>query len=75
MSEENKAAAVPVSYSDILDKGMHVFRKLTDKELSVTRAEAIDLLNFEVAVQTISKGFRAVEGKPLEELLKMRQPD
>lgn len=66
------SAQTIVSYSDILDRGLLVFRKLTDKELSVTRTEAVDLLNFEVAIQTISKGFRQVEGKPIDELLKMR---
>ena len=65
---------IQVSYSDVLDRGLTVFRKLTANELSITRAEAIDLLNFEVAIQTISKGFREVEGKPIEELLKMKLP-
>jgi hypothetical protein len=72
---DNKLDAQPqmVSWASLLERGLVVLRKITEKEIPMTRSEAVDMLNFEVVVQQLIKGMKQLDGKSLDELLEMRK--
>ena len=65
MSDQPKAADVKIS--SLLKKGMDVVNKVTAKEMTLTKAEMIDLLNFETAVKFIITSEEQAETKKTEE--------
>jgi len=56
---------------DILEKGVAVFRRILNQPVSVNREDMCDLLNFEVAVNSLIANMKAAEGKTPEELLEL----
>jgi len=56
---------------ELLEKGISIFQKILKQPVSVTREEMCDLLNFEVAVNSLVTSMKAAEGKSQEELLEM----
>ena len=60
-----------VTPRDILEKGVAVFRRILNQPVSVNREDMCDLLNFEVAVNSLIANMKAAEGKTPEELLEL----
>lgn len=60
-----------VTPRDILEKGIAVFRRVLNQPVSVNREDMCDLLNFEVAVNSLIANMKAAEGKTPEELLEL----
>lgn len=50
-----------VKISTLLEKGLVVLEKVTSKEVTLSKAEMIDLLNFETAVKFIVDAERKAE--------------
>lgn len=61
------------THSDILERGLTIFKKVLEQPVSVTREQMFDLLNFELAVQSTIVNLKSIEGKTREELLEMAQ--
>lgn len=67
MSEE-----ATLKFTEMLEKGLEVMKKVLNQEVKVSREDMINLLNFETVVKMVIDGQKAVEGKSIEEILKMR---
>lgn len=59
----------------IVERGLIVFKKILSKEVSVSRDEMFDLVNFEVFLNDLITKWKSVDGKSPDEILKMAKEE